>query len=109
MPAITIDETIENTVPTCIQKHDVVLVSLFLIFLCTLLLLQVWRVYDSAKKYFFVEEIHVHKFRYASSKAGQAARRSSRPKPKLCRQYSLVKSLQMLIYVVPNFIRSTTK
>ena len=107
MPAITIDETIENTVPMCIQKHDVVLVSLFL--LCTLLLLQVWRVYNSAKKYFFVEEIHVHKFRYASSKAGQAARRSSRPKPKLCRQYSLVKSLQMLIYVVPNFIRSTTK
>ena len=32
MPAITIDETIENTVPMCIQKHDVVLVSLLLIF-----------------------------------------------------------------------------
>ena len=92
-----------------IQKHDVVLVSLLLIFLCSLLLLQVWKVYDSAKKYFFVQEIHVHKFRYASSKAGQAARRSSRPKPKLCREYFLVKSLQMLSCVVPKFIRSTTK
>lgn len=106
-PAITIDETIENTIPMRIQKHGVVLVLLFLIF-CVPCCFCRWGTFMTTPRSIFLSR----KYMYTSF--GMFNRKPVKPLEghlvrNLCRQYFLVKSPEMLSFVVPNFIRSTTK